>query len=99
MNDADYTVDPDLFESPSVRGNHVLYPEALVGESGVKRGYRQLSPLKTCDLCGSPIILALTPDGTPVGLDAETPTYVLSWQQRTKLPTVTLSRGYPAHHC
>ena len=95
----DYTADPDLYASDGIVGRDVLYEEAYTGESGVKKGYRQLSPLKTCDACGAAIITALLPDSTPVSLDAETATYVLYWQQRTKLPTVTLSRGYPAHHC
>lgn len=96
-----YTVDPDLYESDAGLGRSAVYYE----EAGVRKAYPETNALSSCEACGTRVIIGALEDGTRVTVEPEALTYVLHWRQRAqrkgapKLPTLTQSRGYPAHRC
>jgi hypothetical protein len=96
--EGDYT--PELVESDAGLGRVVLQEEA-----GARKSYPETCALTPCEHCGTLVILGELPDGTRIAVEQETLTYVLYWRQKTVKrgqaapPTLTQSRGYPAHHC
>jgi hypothetical protein len=96
-----FTVDPDLFESDASLGRSVTYTE----EAGARRSYPEGNALSFCEACGMPVLLGELENGTRVVVEVETCTYVLYWRQKalkqgtSNPPTLTASRGYPAHTC
>lgn len=93
-----YTLEPQ--ESDAGLGKVVLYDEA-----GLRLSYPEANVLKPCEACGHLVVIGELEDGTRVAVEQETRTYVLSWKQKVQKkgearpPTLTQSRGYPAHTC
>lgn len=98
MAEHDHT--PELTESDAGLGRVVLQEEA-----GARKSYPETCALVPCASCGTLVILGCLPDGPRIAVEQETLTYVLYWRQKTVKhgpgapPTLTQSRGYPAHHC
>lgn len=93
-----FTLEP--VESDAGLGREVLYEEP-----GGKQSYPEHNALQPCEACGHLVIVGALEDGRRVAVEQETLTYVLSWKSRAQLkgerkpPTLTQSRGYPAHTC
>lgn len=93
-----FTLEPQ--ESDAGLGKVVLYDEA-----GLRLSYPEANVLQPCEACGKEVVIGELEDGTRVAVEQETRTYVLSWRQKVQKkgeirpPTLTQSRGYPAHTC
>lgn len=93
-----YTIEPE--QSDAGLGKVVLYDEA-----GLRLSYPEANVLHPCEACGHLVVIGELEDGTRVAVEQETRTYVLSWKQKaqkkgeSRPPTLTQSRGYPAHTC
>jgi hypothetical protein len=97
-DDSLYTIEP--VESDAGLGRAVL-----LEEPGRKQSYPEHNALQPCEACGHLVIVGALEDGRRIAVEQETLTYVLSWKNRAQLkgarrpPTLTQSRGYPAHTC
>jgi hypothetical protein len=91
----EYTFDPDLLESDRTLGLRAIYLE----EAGTRKAVVAGNALKPCPQCGVRVVAGVLDNGTKIVVETETPMYTMLWYNRATVPTLKVSRGYPAHQC